>query len=95
MDSGRYFYIRTPAGKAALQEDDPRIPVEYRRLLGLIERETHPQALRRRLGRFSEADTRALLDDLVDCGLLEMVDPAAGNRLDYSVNVADFLPQPR
>jgi hypothetical protein len=95
MDSGRFFYVRTPAGKAALQGQDPSVPVEYRRLLGLLERETHPQALRRRLGRFSEADTRALLDELVDRGLLEMVDASAGNRLDFSGDFAELLPSQR
>ena len=94
MASGR-FYVRTPAGKAALSGQDPRVPVEYRRLLGLIEREAHSEALRRRLGRFSEEDTRALLDELVERGLLRIVDATAGNDLDYSGNLADFMPRQR
>jgi len=94
MASGK-FYVRTPEGKAALHGQDPRVPVEYRRLLGLVERETHPEALRRRLGRFSEDDTRALLDELVDRGLLQVVDANARNTIDYSGNLADFLPSQR
>jgi hypothetical protein len=92
MASGR-FYVRTPEGKAALRGQDPRVPVEYRRLLGLVERETHPEALRRRLGRFSEDDTRALLDELVGFGLLKVVDVTAGSEVDYSGNLADFMPR--
>jgi len=95
MESSRIFYVRTPAGKAALHGQDPSVPVEYRRFLGLLERETHSQALRRRLGRFSEDDTRALLDELVDRGLVKVVDASAGNTIDYSGNLADFLPRYR
>ena len=94
MESGR-FYVRTPAGKAALHGKDPRVPVEYRQLLGLIERETHPESLRGRLGRFSEDDTRALLDELVERGLVKVVEASADNKLDYSGNLADFLPNRR
>ena len=94
MESGR-FYVRTPAGKAALHGKDSRVPVEYRQLLGLIERETHPESLRGRLGRFSEADIRALLDELVERRLLKVVEPTPENKLDYSGNLADFLPKQR
>jgi hypothetical protein len=61
----------------------------------LRERETHPESLRGRLGRFSEEDTRALLDELVERGLVQVVEASADNKLDYSGNLADFLPQQR
>ena len=43
------LYRRTEAGNAAWQRQDPGVPAEYRRLLGLIEGDTHPDHLRGRL----------------------------------------------
>ena len=88
------LYLLTEAGKAAWQQQDPRVPVEYRRLLGLIKTETHPDSLRTRLGRYSEADVLDLLDELVQRGLLRTVDAAANSDLDFtnSFNFADLLP---
>jgi hypothetical protein len=65
MASAR-LYRRTEAGKAAWQRQDARVPLEYRRVLGLIETDTHPDSLRARLARYSEAETLHLLDELVD-----------------------------
>jgi hypothetical protein len=88
------LYLLTDAGKAAWQHQDPRVPVEYRRLLGLIKTETHPDSLRTRLGRYSEADVIDLLDELVQRGLLRTVEAEASPDLDFtnSFNFADLLP---
>lgn len=88
------LYLLTEAGKTAWQRQDPRVPVEYRRLLGLMETETHPSSLRARLGRYSEADTIDLLDELVQRGLLRTVEAAASQDLDFTsnLNFADLLP---
>jgi hypothetical protein len=93
MARGR-LYLLTEAGKNAWQQQDPRVPVEYRSLLGLIKTETHPDCLRTRLGRYSEADVIDLLDELVQRGLLRTVDAEAGRELDFSntFNFADLLP---
>ena len=88
------LYLLTEAGKTAWQTQDPRVPVEYRRLLGLIKTETHPSSLRAQLGRYSEADTIDLLDELVQRGLLRAVEAEAKNDLDFTgnLNFADLLP---
>lgn len=88
------LYLLTEAGKNAWQQQDPRVPVEYRRLLGLIKTETHPDSLRARLGRYSEADVIDLLDELVQRGLLRMLDADASRDLDFAshFNFADLLP---
>ncbi len=91
MVNGR-LYLRTEAGKAAWQRQDPKVPVEYRHLLGLIERDTNPGALRLRLGRFSEADAIGLLDELVERGLLRAVDATAQQDFTSSPNFRDLLP---
>jgi hypothetical protein len=77
-------YRRTPAGTAAWQRQDPRVPVEYRRIVGLIEGEIHPDNLRARLSRFSIDETLELLDELVARGLLETVETAEHQDLDFT-----------
>jgi hypothetical protein len=85
MASAR-LYRRTEAGKAAWQRQDTRVPLEYRRVLGLIETDTHPDSLRARLVRYSEAETLHLLDELVDLGLLEAVEASEHHDLDFTGN---------
>jgi hypothetical protein len=86
------LYRRTEAGKVAWQRQDARVPLEYRRILGLIETDTHPDSLRARLARYSEAETLHLLDELVELGLLEAVEASEQHDLDFTgnFNVADF-----
>ena len=83
MANGR-VYRRTPAGTAAWQRQDPSVPVEYRRIVGLIDGEIHPDNLRARLSRFSLDETLELLDELVQRGLLEAVEAAEHHDLDFT-----------
>jgi hypothetical protein len=83
MANGR-VYRRTPAGTAVWQRQDPRVPVEYRRIVGLIEGDTHPDNLRARLSRLSIDETLVLLDELVARGLLEAVEAAQHQDLDFT-----------
>jgi hypothetical protein len=79
-------YKRTAAGNAAFQQQDAGVPAEYRRLLGLIEGDTHADHLRGRLGNYSDAQTRNLLNALLGRGLIEEVEAAAGSDLDFTGN---------
>jgi hypothetical protein len=96
MASAR-LYRRTEAGKAAWQRQDARVPLEYRRVLGLIENDTHPDSLRARLARYSESETLHLLDELVDLGLLEAVEASEQHDLDFTgnFNAADLRKRAR
>ena len=80
------LYRRTEAGTAAWQRQDPGVPAEYRRLLGLIDGDTHPDHLRGRLAHYSDAQTRNLLATLVGRGLLQEVESAAEHELDFTGN---------
>lgn len=60
------------------------MPLEYRRLLGLIDGDTHPDSLRPRFPGSSEADIVEVLDVLVEQGLLEAVEAAAHHDLDFT-----------
>jgi hypothetical protein len=79
-------YRRTEAGKAACEQQDSSVPAEYRRLLALIEGDTHPDHLRGRLANYSDAQTRNLLAALVARGLLQEVESAAEQDLDFTGN---------
>jgi hypothetical protein len=85
MASGR-LYRRTQAGKAAWQRQDAQVPLEYRRILGVIETDIHPDSLRARLARYSEAEMLHLLDELVEHGLLEAVEAGEQHDLDFTGN---------
>ena len=89
--SGR-LYRRTEAGKTAWQRQDARVPVEYRRLLGLIEGDMHTDSLRMRFARYTEEEIVDLLDELVAQGLLEAVEAKEHHNLDFtnSFNLADL-----
>jgi len=86
------LYRRTSAGTAAWQRQDPGVLLDYRRILGLIESDTHPDSLRARLARYSEADLSHLLDELVEQGLLQAVEAGEHHDLDFtgSFNLADL-----
>jgi hypothetical protein len=86
------LYRRTPAGTAAWQRQDDRVPLDYRRILGVIEGDTHPDSLRARLARFAPADLPHLLDELVEQGLLEAVEAGEQHDLDFTgnFNLADL-----
>jgi hypothetical protein len=91
MASGQ-LYRRTEAGKAAWQRQDALVPVEYRRVLGMVESDTHPDSLRARLARYSDAEILHLLDELVEQQLLEAVEAKEKHDLDFTstLNLADL-----
>lgn len=91
MASGR-LYRRTEAGKTAWQRQDGGVPVEYRRLLGLIEGDMHTDSLRGRFARYTEDEIVDLLDELVRLGLLEALEAKEHHDLDFtdSFKLADL-----
>ena len=91
MAGGR-VYRRTRAGTAAWQRQDASVPVEYRRLLGLIDGDMHADSLRLRFARYSPDETIELLDELVSWGLLEAVKEKEQHDLDFtnSFNLGDL-----
>src|SRR5688500_3962739 len=78
------LYRRTEAGKLAWQRQDAGVPLEYRRVLGALEGEIHPDNLRARLARYSATETQHLLDELVEHGLAEVVQAGEHHDLDFT-----------
>ena len=86
------LYRRSAAGTAAWQRQDTGVPVEYRRVLGLVEGDMHPDTLRARFPRLSREATARLLDELVERRLVEVVEAMEQHDLDFSntLNLADL-----
>jgi hypothetical protein len=86
------LYRRSEAGTAAWQRQDAGVPVEYRRVLGLVEGDMHPDTLRARFPRLSPEATARLLDELVERGLLEAVEALEQHDFDFTntLNLADL-----
>ena len=81
--ANRRLYRRTQAGTTAWQRQDSRVPLEYRRVLGVIDGEMHPDTLRGRLP-FTEVGLSHLLEELVEQGFLEAVEAADTHDLDFT-----------
>ena len=87
------LYRRTEAGKLAWQRQDASVPLEYRRVLGLIhEAEVTLDSLRVPLARYPEAGLQHLLEEMVGQGLLEAVPASEQHDLDFTgdFKVADL-----
>ena len=79
------LYWRTAAGKLAWQRQDPGVPVDYRRILGVVgEAPMHLDTLRTRLARYSEPELRHLLDELTELGLVEARAEKQHHDLDFT-----------
>ena len=85
------LYRRTGKGTTAWQRQDPSVPLEFRRILGVIDGDMHPDSMRGRLP-FTEIGLTHLLEELVEEGFLEAVDAAESHDLDFtgSLNLSDI-----
>ena len=85
------LYRRTAKGTAVWQRQDPGVPLEFRRILGVIDGDMHPDSLRGRLP-FTEIGLSQLLEELVENGFLEAVDATESHDLDFtgSLNLTDL-----
>jgi hypothetical protein len=80
------LYRRTTKGTAVWQRQDPSVPLEFRRILGIIDGEMHPDSMRGRLP-FTEIGLHQLLEELVEDGYLEAVDATEIHDLDFTGNL--------
>jgi hypothetical protein len=88
----KHLYRRTEAGKRAWQLQDAGVPLEYRRVVGLIEYDMHPDNLRTRLPSYTPEGLTHLLDELVEEGLLEAIEAEEHHDLDFTgeFSIPDF-----
>lgn len=90
------IYRRTEAGRRAWETQDPKVLLEYRRLLGMIKTDAHADLLHSSLGgRYSDEEIAELLAELEQRGLVESVASTAKENLDFTGNfrVAELVQQ--
>lgn len=88
------IYRRTAAGQKAWDTQSVQVPLELRRVLGLIKGELHYDTLRSALGpRYSEEGMRELMAELEFKGLVESQETGADRDLDFTtrLNAADLI----
>jgi hypothetical protein len=92
METLGRLYRRTEAGRKAWDTQNQRVPLEYRRVLGLITAQTHSDEIRRRLDRYTDAEVFELLAELENSGLVESQEIPPVDDLDFTsnLNLADL-----
>jgi hypothetical protein len=78
------IYRRTEAGIKAFENQSPQVPLECRRVLGLIVSDTHPTVLRARLRYCSEAQIEDWLEELERRRLIESEPMGPDKDLDFT-----------
>ena len=76
-------YRRTEAGDEALRSVDTAIPVDYRRILCVVEGDTHTNVIRGRLRRYRDTLIDAWLAELEELGFIESARASAAYDLDF------------
>ena len=83
MASTDYIYRRTVAGHSAVESDAPIAP-PLRRVLGLIDAETHSHVLRRLLRQYTDTMVADWLAQLERLGLVETLPTQVEHDLDFT-----------
>ena len=78
------LYRRTDAGRRAWDTQNSLVPLDCRRVLGFVERDTAPKDIGEKLG-WSEAAVSEILAELEAGGLVKSVETAPGkSELDFT-----------
>ena len=85
-------YRRTASGEAALRSIDTAIPVDYRRILCLVDGDTHANVVRGRLRQYSDALIADWLAELEEIGFIESTGAGDTFDLDFNALVNDGPP---
>ena len=91
------LYTRTDAGRRIWDAQSSQVPLESRRVLGLVGRDTDPSDLRAKLG-WSESAVNDILEELEQGGWVQSVEAAPSrSELDFTGNflIADIQAQLR
>jgi hypothetical protein len=83
------LYSRTEAGRDAWDTQDARVPLDYRRVLGLVGQKTEAQYLARKLG-WSEDAVNDVLEELEGCGMVQSIAPDLDFTGSLSLDDLDF-----
>lgn len=84
MATQERIFRRTETGSEALKTDDAAVPSDYRRLLKLIDHETHIDVVRGCLRQYSDKLIGDWLEELVELGYLDHAAPSDPLDLDFT-----------
>src|SRR2546423_2600471 len=82
------IYRRTDAGCRAWEDEKSGLPVEYRRILALVNAETHSDDIRRAVRRFSDEQIFSWLAEMETLGFVESEAVSSNNDLDFTGSLA-------
>lgn len=88
MTTQERIFRRTEAGTEAARGDDAAVPSDYRRLLKLIEQDTHIDVVRGCLRQYPDRLIGEWLEELVELGYLDHAAPADPLDLDFTTYFA-------
>jgi two-component system alkaline phosphatase synthesis response regulator PhoP len=88
MATQERIFRRTEAGTEAMRGDDAAVPSDYRRLLKLIDHDTHLDVVRGCLRQYPDRLIGEWLEELVELGYLDHVAPADPLDLDFTAYFA-------
>jgi hypothetical protein len=78
------LYTRTEAGRKAWDTQSTRVPLDWRRVLGLVEQDSDARDVRAKLG-WSESAVNDILEELEQGGLVKSVaTPPSKGDLDFT-----------
>lgn len=83
------IFRRTESGSEVLRTDDAAVPSDYRRLLKLIDQDTHIDVVRGRLRQYPDRLIEEWLEELVELGYLDHAAPADPTDLDFTAYFAN------
>ena len=97
MASTPRIYRRTEAGTRAWESADAKVPLEHRRILGLLDTEAHADVIRGFLRRYSDKLIFEWLDRLVELGLVEFTSAEVQHDLDFtsSLKLSELIAEDR
>jgi len=88
MATQERIFRRTETGSEVLTSDDAAVPSDYRRLLKLIEHDTHIDVVRGCLRQYSDKLIGDWLEELVELGYLDHAAPTDPLDLDFTTYFA-------
>ena len=86
-----YYLTATGKGAIATKDGDAKLPLEYRRILGMVDAEGHIDVIRGRLRRFSDRLIHEWLKELEELKLIESGLPGKEEDITFT-GLRPFLP---
>ena len=80
------IYRMSPSGRRAWEKEDATVPAAFRRILGMLDSETHADVVRGYLRRYPDQLIAEWLAELEELGLVESRPDKASHDLDFTGN---------